>query len=194
MGTARDGLEERPLEGIRRLRETFIALLGLTFVAVVGGAVTVLLSDRPMLFTLAWLPLVAYLYISTVWADALPGFVIWRDFVVDRAWARFWLDDGNLETELEYRMRGGGVPFQKECRWSYATHYHLPEGLHLGVARLSVDRWTERVLLMVEGVNETNWDAAEDVISVLRDVDIHQVPVLGNPVLSSTPWGYTARS
>ena len=194
MGTAWNGLEERPLEGVRRLRETFAALLGLTLVAVVGGAVTVLLSGRLFLFTVAWLPLVAYLFLCTVWADALPGFVVWRDFVVDRAWARFWLDDGNLETELEYRMRGGGFPFLKECRWSYVTHYHLPEGLHLGVVRLSVDRWTERVLLLVEGVNEMNLDVAEDIISVLGDVDIHQVPVRGNLVLSSTPWGYTARA
>ena len=56
------------------------------------------------------------------------------------------------------------------------------------------DRMTEKVLLLVEGVNENNWDLANEVLTVLDDVDISQVTILGKPIHSPTPWGFTARS
>jgi hypothetical protein len=193
MGTRWGGIEERPLDGIVRLRLTSYSILGLCSISVVACSIMVILGRPSVLIMLAWLPLIGYLFLCGVWAGGLTGFVVWRIFTIDRTWARFWLDEGNLEVEIESRLGRDLIPFHKECRWSYATHYLLPEGIEVGVMRFFNDRMTENVLLLVEGVNEANWDLVRDVLEALGDVDISEVSVIGRPVHAPTPWGYTSR-
>ena len=188
------GIEERPLEGVARLRSTSTSIFGLCLVSIISCSIMALLGRSPFLFMMAWLPLIAYLYLCGVWARGLPGYTVWRSFTVDRVWARFWLDEGNLEVEIETRLKGDLIPFRKECLWSYVTHYLLPDGIELGVMRFHNDRSTERVLLLVEGINEDNWDLTHDILVALDGVDISMVTIRGNPVAVPTPWGYTTRS
>ncbi len=189
-----EGVEERPLRGIRRLRLTSVSVLGLATVSTTACSIMVIKGGSPLLYIFAWLPLVSYLYLSGVWAMALPGYVVWREFTLDRVWARFWMDDGNLGLELETRMRVDLIPFKAEYRWSYAVHYLLPEGLSVGVIRLFNDRSSERIMLLVEGVDEGNWDLAQEVLLTLDCLDIGQVTIYGQPACARVPWGYTTRA
>ncbi len=176
------------------MRLTSAGFLVLAIASSLTCSVTVILSGHPFLFILAWLPLVAYLYIVGVWAAALPGYVVWRDLQMDRAWASFWLDDGNLALEVEAGMQQHLIPFKKECKWEYSLHYLLPEGLEVGVVRLFHDRTTERVVLMVEGVDDKNWDLSMDVMACLDGMKLDQVSIVSQQHPARVPWGYTARA
>jgi hypothetical protein len=188
-----NGIEERPIDGMLRLRATSNAILCLLAISMVMCSTMMYYSSSPFLFIISWTPLCAYLFMSSVWARALPGYVVWRSYVVDRVWASFWLDERNLEVEIESRLQSDLVPFRKECLWSYVSHYLLPEGLEIGIIRLVADRYSVRILILVEGINDTNWDLASDVIGTLDGLDIGQVKVVGRPTPTPLPWGFTTR-
>ena len=194
MGATWNGIEERPIDGIGRMRATSWAIVSLIAISVVACTSMIVLGSSPFLFLLAWFPLIVYLYFCAVWVRGLPGYTIWRSYIFDRVWAGFWLDEGNLEIELESRFRRESIPFQKECRWSYFSHYRFPEGLGVGVVRLSNGRSSERVLLMIEGVNEQNWDLTNVIFDTLTGLDIGQVAIHGQPISASAPWGFTTRA
>ena len=194
LGVRWNGIEERPLDGMRRLRATSASLLGLLAISIATCSAMVLVGTSPVLYLLSWSPVIIYLYFCSVWSAGLPGFVVWRSFTVDRVWSNFWLDMGNLGVEVESGLSREMVPFRKECHRSYFVHYRLPEGLRVGVMRFFNDRTSEKVYLLVEGVNEENWDLARDVLGSLDAIDIDQVSVHGRPVSAPMPWGFTSRA
>ena len=122
MGARWNGIDERPIDGMWRLKATSTALLGLLGVSAIACSLMVLFGTSPFVFILAWLPIIIYLFLCSVWARALPGYVVWRSYTVDRVWARFWLDDGNMGIEIESKLGRELIPFRKECQRSYVTH------------------------------------------------------------------------
>ena len=125
---------------------------------------------------LAWTVLTSFLITVGLWAMVQETYVIGRYVTTDKVWYQFLIDEGQLEDVIDKVLLSNRVPFIKMSRWTYSSFYELPQGLYIGVGRITKGTGRRMLMIHIEGIRGRNIAMARSLQSLIGSIEIHSVP------------------